>query len=252
MRAKMTFLDSTVALTITLLVVVISISLYQAALRQNERFKTFFARHQATLLVFAHPDDETMFFYPAIKALKDMRHPAVILCLSSGDADGLGALRKLEFKKLMSSIKPSKHYMVEDNRIPDGFHSWDETVILEHVQAALAKHPEVDVIMSFDQGGVSGHPNHISISKALHHLKGQFTYLELVTVPLIAKYAAPPLDLFSTTVHNLIHVVNLSDWLGCSRLMRIYQSQYVWFRQLFALFSRYAYVNSFRVRRSRH
>lgn len=65
----------------------------------NELFSTteLAVKSQNILLVTAHPDDEAMFFAPTILSLSrktslDMFH----LCLSSGNADGLGAIRKAE------------------------------------------------------------------------------------------------------------------------------------------------------------
>lgn len=45
------------------------------------------------LLLIAHPDDEAMFFSPALTWLTrpNLGNQVMILCLSSGDADGLGA-----------------------------------------------------------------------------------------------------------------------------------------------------------------
>ena len=50
------------------------------------------------LLLTAHPDDECMFFGPTILALTaaETTHAVYSLCLSSGDADGLGNIRKKE------------------------------------------------------------------------------------------------------------------------------------------------------------
>jgi N-acetylglucosaminylphosphatidylinositol deacetylase len=60
------------------------------------------------LLLTAHPDDECMFFAPTILALAALQGPSVSsrdptstsslysLCMSVGNADGLGAIRKYE------------------------------------------------------------------------------------------------------------------------------------------------------------
>lgn len=65
----------------------------------NELFSTteLAIRSQDILLVTAHPDDEAMFFAPTIMSLS--RKPSLglfHLCLSSGNADGLGVIRKAE------------------------------------------------------------------------------------------------------------------------------------------------------------
>lgn len=52
------------------------------------------------LIVIAHPDDECMFFGPTITSLRTLTKSKVhVLCLSTGNADGLGTLRKKELVK---------------------------------------------------------------------------------------------------------------------------------------------------------
>lgn len=49
------------------------------------------------LLVTAHPDDEAMFFAPTVLSLTKTRDISLFhLCLSNGNADGLGTTRKTE------------------------------------------------------------------------------------------------------------------------------------------------------------
>jgi len=67
------------------------------------------------LLVTAHPDDETMFFAPTILALQRKADMHLYhLCLSNGDAEGLGERR---WKELQSSldilgIPPTRRWLV--------------------------------------------------------------------------------------------------------------------------------------------
>ena len=50
------------------------------------------------VLVTAHPDDESMFFLPVIRALISRADEKVwLICLSTGDYDGLGKIRELIF-----------------------------------------------------------------------------------------------------------------------------------------------------------
>ena len=65
----------------------------------NELFSTteLAIKSQNILLVTAHPDDEAMFFAPTILSLSKKTSLGLFhLCLSSGNADGLGAIRKAE------------------------------------------------------------------------------------------------------------------------------------------------------------
>ena len=49
--------------------------------------------HEIVLLVIAHPDDEAMFFVPMLVRMKQKKVRLCVLCLSTGDAAGLGAIR---------------------------------------------------------------------------------------------------------------------------------------------------------------
>lgn len=134
-------------------------------------------------LLIAHPDDEAMFFAPTILALTrpELGNQIVILCFSSGDADGLGHIRKEELAKsaLLLGLRSSEHVVViEDSKnFPDSMTAtWDAKVIAQSLTRyfapdlattakTVAPTARIDAIITFDQGGVSGHPNH----KSLYH-----------------------------------------------------------------------------------
>jgi N-acetylglucosaminylphosphatidylinositol deacetylase len=61
-------------------------------------------RSRRCLLVTAHPDDECMFFSPAILHLRRLGVEVVILCLSRGNFDGLGETREKELLKSASVL----------------------------------------------------------------------------------------------------------------------------------------------------
>ena len=214
---------------------------------ESVRFSSFFKSRKATLVVFAHPDDEVMFFLPAISSLLSSGHEIVVACLSNGGADGLGAVRKLEFDRVMSSLFIEKYFIFDDKRIPDGFHKWDVLVVKELVESVLAKHPQIDTIITFDRSGVSGHPNHVSVCDGVRLLNDKLV-LELITIPTLVKFLVPPIDLLTL---DKDHLAIWLPSLKVSSTMQLYESQNVWFRRLFAFFSRYAYVNTFKVRQAK-
>ncbi|UZJ51850.1 hypothetical protein CBS101457_001170 [Exobasidium rhododendri] len=51
---------------------------------------------KTVLIVTAHPDDEVMFFAPTILALVGLGVQVHALCLSVGNAENLGRIRKQE------------------------------------------------------------------------------------------------------------------------------------------------------------
>ena len=64
----------------------------------------FLWRSKKVLLLTAHPDDEVLFFSPTLLAVP--RGVQVFsLCLSYGDSEGLGQVRKQEFHRAMDVLK---------------------------------------------------------------------------------------------------------------------------------------------------
>lgn len=132
------------------------------------------------VLLIAHPDDEAMFFAPTLLWLTrpDLGNTVLILCLSSGDADGLGHIRKDELRKsaLLLGLRSAEHVVVvEDDKLPDSMTTdWDpkhvSSILTRYFAAEVATTPStsapetaIDAIITFDARGVSGHPNHTSL-----------------------------------------------------------------------------------------
>ena len=71
------------------------------------------------LLLIAHPDDEAMFFAPTVLRLTDpsLGNHLKILCLSTGNADGLGETRKKELEKsaLLLGLRSEADVLVVDD-----------------------------------------------------------------------------------------------------------------------------------------
>ena len=231
----------------TLLIVLIGI-FWQVVRRRLDAFESFFKTRKGILVLFAHPDDEVMFFLPTIKKLSSLGKRIVAGCLSTGNADGLGETRKLEFQTVMNSLNIKEFIICDDKRIPDGFRSWDTLVVKELTQSILDKYPFIDTILTFDKGGISGHPNHISTSEAstLRYSR-DIKVVQLVSVPTPLKYAVPPFDLVNPFSSDLVSIIGYRDIFACADLMKLYGSQNVWFRRLFTIFSRFAYVNTLKI-----
>jgi LmbE family N-acetylglucosaminyl deacetylase len=123
------------------------------------------------LLVIAHPDDEAMFFVPTLLWLKG-KHAVRVLCLSSGNADGLGATRALE---LLASCKllgldESQVTLVDDAALQDGLDvAWDPAAVAEIVGGHVEEH-RIDRVITFDEGGVSGHTNHVATYEGVRRM----------------------------------------------------------------------------------
>jgi N-acetylglucosaminylphosphatidylinositol deacetylase len=102
----------------------------------------------AALLVIAHPDDESMFFLPTIKNLLSNGVKLHLLCLSSGDADGLGHVRKDELIKAtrLLGFEEGSAEVIEDSALKDGMQEvWDPLVVAKRVSTCVEKN-NIDVV----------------------------------------------------------------------------------------------------------
>lgn len=210
------------------------------------------------LLVFAHPDDEAMFFAPLLETLRATDQLARVwwLCMSNGNFGGLGKLREKELLKSARyfGIPPDHVRCVDDPQLPDSMSvSWAPAVVARYVSDEVALH-QINAVVTFDSLGISGHPNH----KSAHH--GVMEYLRnscsnasrpvvytLSTVALQQKYIGV-LAILQTLVHkgrpnSLRLVVHPRRAISAYGAMRCHSSQLVWFRYLSVLFSVYTLMN---------
>ncbi|KAE8395934.1 hypothetical protein ETB97_010228 [Aspergillus alliaceus] len=245
---------------------------------------TAFQQARSFLLVTAHPDDETLFFSPSITYGRE--NPDVkrsLLVISSGNYDGLGEKRQKELHNSCARIGISEDRCVvlDDADLQDNPKKWwDEERIKDLVSAHVDKW-HVDVILTFDQGGISGHINHRSVSAGVRKYvqstpQAPVTYM-LQSTPLLRKYSSL-LDLipssipfswrilkaFLTTPINTpierraVHdVVPLDKYNGKALLVSSWktykvsraafsqhESQYSWDRVLYLVLSRYMWFNT--------
>ncbi|GFF47520.1 probable N-acetylglucosaminyl-phosphatidylinositol de-N-acetylase [Aspergillus udagawae] len=155
-------------------------------------------------LLIAHPDDEAMFFSPTVLALTkpELGNHVKILCLSSGDADGLGHIRKKELQQSAKHLglrAESDVFIIDDPaRFPDSMTAtWSESDVSSLLASAFAPDlasqsqsqssssaarkrvagtgaptATIDVLITFDKHGISNHPNHRSLYHgAVHFLR---------------------------------------------------------------------------------
>jgi N-acetylglucosaminylphosphatidylinositol deacetylase len=241
-------------------------------------------RGKRICLLIAHPDDEAMFFSPTLLSLAkpESQNRIFILCLSSGDADGLGHIRKTELKKsaLLLGVKSAEQVVIlEDERFPDSMTAnWEAKEIakvLQHYFAPKMKTmptdaaplSNIDVLVTFDERGVSGHPNHISLfhgaSTFVRNLMQRHSGWEnpvklytLTTTNVVRKYSSV-VDAMLTVLMSIIQKKKSGDFptpllavsgVGGLRKAQMamtsaHQSQMRWFRWGWIGISRYMVVN---------
>lgn len=69
---------------------------------------------KSVLLVTAHPDDECMFFTPSIRNFINEGSRVDLLCLSTGNYDGMGQQRRGELERSCSILGISSVFIIED------------------------------------------------------------------------------------------------------------------------------------------
>ncbi|RAK80053.1 PIG-L family deacetylase [Aspergillus fijiensis CBS 313.89] len=123
------------------------------------------ARH--ILLVTAHPDDETLFFSPTI--LYHRTNPEVtraLLVLSCGNYNGLGDTRQEEIHRSCDrlGIAPERCIVLDRGDLQDNPKAWWDQDLIREVVAQYVQQWHIDLLYTFDDGGVSGHVNHRAVS----------------------------------------------------------------------------------------
>lgn len=241
-------------------------------------------RNKRICLLIAHPDDEAMFFAPTVLALArpELGNHVKILCLSSGDADGLGHIRKQELVKsgLLLGLRSADDVLVlDDPRFPDSMTTtWEPKALTSLLASTFAPKmakmnpktaPEtsIDVLITFDEHGVSSHPNHISLYHGsvafLRHVMQKHAgweppvkFYTLTSVNVARKYASildAPLTIARLAVGKkeaggfpapLLTVSSLGGYRTAQRAMTdAHQSQMRWFRWGWIGVSRYMVMN---------
>ena len=208
------------------------------------------------LLLTAHPDDECLFFAPTLLSLANC--DVYSLTLSTGDANGLGHLRRRELQGSLDvlGVAPDRRWSVDHPHLQDNItQHWDSTLIADVVRPYILQH-NIDTILTFDDHGISGHPNHQSLPAAVRQLIHSYNsslssppqLFTLVSVPLAAKYIGIISPLLTKVTRYFyspspVFVSGMREYWRAVQAMRQHKSQLVWFRYLNVLFSRYMWVN---------
>ncbi|GFF34159.1 N-acetylglucosaminyl-phosphatidylinositol de-N-acetylase [Aspergillus udagawae] len=126
-----------------------------------------FQHAKSILLVTAHPDDETLFFSPSITYRRDDPHvQRALLAISSGNYEGIGDRRRQEIHDSCSvlGIVPDRCIVLDNAELQDNPKKWWNEDLIKDLVASHVQKWNVDLIITFDNGGVSGHINHRAVS----------------------------------------------------------------------------------------
>lgn len=230
--------------------------------------------------VIGHPDDEVMFFAPSLIELGKSKYNnrLKVICFSHGDAvdPSLGAIRMQELKNL-ARILPVQEVVILDGYEDSMEVQWDAEHVAASLNQVMGPIKERHVVITFDENGVSGHPNHISLYHgckhyfASYHKKAPRNLYVLKSLGFLEKYSFTLLTniellilyISKAVLKNILKVgVNISFFpnhfeknsikfysdlnslsLAYSAMAHGHFSQMVWFRYGWLVFSRYLTYN---------
>jgi LmbE family N-acetylglucosaminyl deacetylase len=127
------------------------------------------------LLCFPHPDDEIYVGGILLQQLCLHKIDFEIICLTQGgagknfssDERNLKNIRMEEFKNGLKSLGISEKYKILD--YPDSLLSQHEIDIYNYLNEIIISN-RYEVVISYDNNGMTGHPDHILVSKVLFQL----------------------------------------------------------------------------------
>lgn len=126
--------------------------------------------HNANVyFIIGHPDDEVMFFSPTLIELnkKEYNNRVKLICFSNGDAvhESMGRVRTEELYKSGGILGLKENDIKVIDSFKDGMdEKWDVDDIQKTLEETVGKKSkEPLVLITFDEDGVSKHPNHISL-----------------------------------------------------------------------------------------
>ncbi len=216
------------------------------------------------LLIFAHPDDESMFFAPFITTTTTTPSDMSLLCMSIGDADGLGSVRAGELVKAASQygISPIQVTVWDDPNLQDAMDVyWNISYIAAKLNDHIKLEDQLDII-TFDEGGVSGHANHIAVSNGIlewysklnTEKQNNIRVWQLESVPIYLKYTSFIEKIYFNIIgktgclktSNRTKIIGTTNgfWKAVEVMKTGHVSQMVWFRYGWLFLSQYMTVNN--------
>jgi N-acetylglucosamine malate deacetylase 2 len=126
--------------------------------------------YRRVLAVVAHPDDESFGLGAVLGAFDAAGVETSVVCFTHGEASTLcgadGDLRQVrarEFERAAAVLGVARSQMLD---YPDGRLSTIALAELDAHVARVARDAATDVLLVFDEGGITGHPDHRRATEA--------------------------------------------------------------------------------------
>ena len=207
---------------------------------------------RSVLLIIAHPDDEIMFWSPTLKKLLALNIKVKVLCLSNGNYNGIGDIRTEEFKAVSKSMHMEDNVILNVPELQDDItKKWDAKVVSKKIDDFLKKNNDIDTILTFDENGVTKHPNHISCYDGLvYYLKANRKEVKEKKTQIYLLDTFNPISQYTIFIPFWTFFFKQNGYFSWNFLfsyqhMSIYKSQFNIMRRLHVLLSGYSYCNSY-------
>jgi len=224
------------------------------------------------LIVVAHPDDECLFFSPTILGLISRGKIGHILVLSKGNSLGLGPIREKELNGSCQKlgVDLSRCLSLNLTDLQDNFYRWWPKRNISEIVEKYIKQFQIDLVITFDRGGISGHLNHRSIAIGIEYYIANANRTPLIyqisTVSSLFEYSSI-LDLFRTIIKFLprlcrslfstifpflfsppnnqraLFVSSPFGYFKGLKAFHAHHSQVLWYRHIYTTFSRHMFIN---------
>ncbi|CAG8769496.1 1991_t:CDS:2, partial [Cetraspora pellucida] len=187
--------------------------------------------------------DECMFFGPTLLELgkEEYENRMHVLCLSIGNESGLGKIRKKELEASCTSLGIDVKFVrsLDHPELQDGpKNGWNPVLISSIIEEYVEKHG-IDVVITFDDKGISGHPNHSAAYNENTSYEPNFhDKINKKNEEIIEKE-----ENLLNLPNSLLFVSTLQQFIRSRKSMKCHKSQLVWFRYLYIFFSRYMVIN---------
>ena len=232
------------SLTIAILTVLIAIFIFIISVESaaHKKLKRKIELRSPVLLLFAHADDDAMFFTPTIEYLRKNFIEYHMHLFSSN------AARRYEFTQAAKYYKCENITISEEGKFIDGMkENWDIMSLAEEVKQIVFDN-SIQTIITFDKDGVSGHLNHCRIHDALNLIHNMCPHVQILTLKSqnkVRKYLHF-IDclyyLFEKDDENTVTTV-VDTASHALTAMNCYPSQLTWYRYTYLFFSTYCKIN---------
>lgn len=234
-------------------------------------------KNSTVYFIIGHPDDEVMFFSPSIIELGKPSYNNILklICFSNGDAvdPSFGPIRSSELVRSSTILGIDPANVVVLDKFKDGMDiHWNDTDVASTLENYVKESDPT--IITFDENGVSNHPNHISLyygCKNFIRTHKKAMMFKLTSLNFVEKYSFTVLTniemfvnhisklllnnilkfninitFFNTKEHNSIKIYSDLNMLSVSYAAMAYGhfSQMVWFRYGWLIISRYLTYNN--------